>query len=414
MDGQFEDDEYQDGDGEDEGDEGDDAPRGRPAATVAATPGSAASQITGLTDAGPRLLNWLNDLVNDDGNQKALPLTLVRTLLNDQEETVFELTHPLDKNPADTVKDILAAAISAAQRVFITGLRPADFAVKIDGKRDRINFSFDTTAPQTAARRPTQGMIRRSDYAPDLEGMASQQMDINIDYADRIVDLATANIDDKDRTIATLREELRLARKVEWKLRSALEKAQDFSMRRMMQMEEFKRDQDRKDMYAEGFKNIAPPVVATVLGPEAGKAAALLAAFTSSGDGMLSKLLGGALGGVDPSALGAMAGGPGGPEGPDGEPGIDPQFINAAINTFEHIDGFIDAVERRKGLFQQLVTVLAPRAPDCIPHLRALHTDSMTRRSARAGSQPQQQQAPNGPNGNGHHGGARSNSAASR
>lgn len=338
--------------------------------------------MKGLAEAGKRLLKWLNDIVDDPDFQSAIPLSLVRIHINTQEEVLLEVRHDLDKAPPETVGDLLDAAVNEASRAFSGGLERADFSVKVEGKGQRLGFTLVTPNPMSLAL--SRVGDRHSRYAPDLEGITSQGLDVQLALIEHVVDQSTSNLRDKNQTIATLREELRLSRESEWRYRKEIERLMDGSMRRTMMMEEFKRDQDRKDMYAEGFMNIAPPVVATVLGPEAGKVAALLAAFKSDGGGGLSKLLGGALGGagVDPSAFGG--GGPGDAD----EEGPDPMFFAMAVETCGHVDAFIEVLEKRKGVFQKLLQLLAPAAPECVSHLQALHNGSMARRAAKTAAAP--------------------------
>ena len=350
------------------------------------------AEIRGISEASGRLLTWLNSHVDNPDTRGAIPLTLVRVLETEQEEIVYTQRHDLQTDPADTVKALLAAAVSAAKRAFAAGtFLPADFAVKIDGKSDRIQFDLQSNGSRLPVRRVPQA-IRRDRLYPDMEGMATLQMEVNVDLYDRLADASTLNLEDKDRTISTLREQLRVSEKAKWRLHAMLEKMLDGSMRRNMAYEQFTREQERKDLYAQGFMNIAPQVAAVALGPEAGKAAALLAAFTSSsGGGAMAELLGGAMGGaagggsggVDPSMFGG---------GPDmgGGAQINPQILTMALATFEHVDAFIAAIESRKGLFQALLKVLA-HAPECVPHLRALHQDSMQRRTAKTQAEQQAQ-----------------------
>ena len=373
-----------DGDGEYDGPDD-----GQPQNQMPAPP--APAEIRGIPEATERLLAWLNSHVDNPDTRGAIPLTLVRVLETEQEEIVYTQRHDLQTDPANTVKAMLAAAVSAAKRAFAAGtFLPADFAVKIDGKSDRIQFDLQSDGSRLPVRRIPQA-VRRDRLFPDMEGVTTTMMEIQVDLYDRLADASTANLEDKDRTISTLREQLRVSEKAKWRLHAMLEKMLDGSMRRNMAYEQFTREQDRKDMYAQGFMNIAPQVAAVALGPEAGKAAALLAAFTSSsGGGAMAELLGGAMGGaaggVDPSAFG-------GPPDMGSGAQIDPQLLAMALGTFEHVDAFIAAIESRKGLFQALLKVLA-HAPECVPHLRALHQESMQRRAVKAQAQGQAQGGP--------------------
>ena len=363
--------------------------------------------ILGADRAAPRIETFLTALVDNQEIQAPLDLSLVRVVTqardritgaapsdDDSEEPIFEIQHPLDADIQETVKALLAGALSDMERGFETRTIRQTYVIYVEGRPERVQFTLDLTGHRAQMTPPR----RRSEYVPDMEGLTAQNMDVNLQLIDRIVDMSTANIGDKDRTIAELRSRCERQEKVEWELRQRIQQYMDGSLRRKMMVDEFERDQKRKDDYAEGFKNLAPSVVAWAMGPQAGQTAALLAALTQAG----------------PGALGAIAGGlPGGPPAMDGSPAAtapaSPPANGAAsgqidyamaLDAFAHIDGFVAILEARRDLFKALTELLLSKAPQALTHLHALHQGAVTRRQ-QAGATPASPPNGNGANMNG-------------
>lgn len=363
--------------------------------------------ILGADRAAPRLAQFLVQLVDNEEIQAPLDLSLVRVMTprdrltdanaapEDSQEQLFEIQHPLDAEIPETVKAILAAAMTDMERGFDTRTVRQTYSVSVDGRPDRIQFTLDLTGHRAQMTAPR----RRSEYMPDLEGLASQQMDVNLQLIDRLVDMSTSNLSDKDRTIADLRSRNERLERVEFELRRRIEQLMDGTIRRNMMTEEFERDQKRKDDYAEGFKQLAPSVVAWAMGPQAGHAAALVTALTQAGPGALGAIASGVMPGAPGMAMDpAEAQAPQGP--PQSGDALDRQM---AFETYHHIDGFIGVLEARPEIRQSLMRFLLTKAPECVAHLHALHQGSLVRRqSAGASASPASPgYVPNGANTNG-------------
>lgn len=346
--------------------------------------------ILGAERAAPRLMTFLEGLVNNQEIQAPLDLTLTRVVAaprdrftdrgdDEDEEPIFEIQHKLDDDDIqDTCKALLGAAMNDVERRHATEQTRHTYFVEVAGRAEQMRFTLDLTgsrAQMTAPRRRTEF------YESSAEGWGAQQLDVNLQLVDRIVDLAGANISDKDRTIADLRARNERLERVEWELRRRIEQLMDGSDRRRMMIQDFERGQKRKDDYAEGFKNLAPSVVAWAMGPQAGQTAALLAALTQAGPGALSAIASGGMPGM-PAPEGEVDGGNLGPRGhhaPDD--GFD---RGAALEAYHHIDGFVRVLEKRRDIFQALMKFLLSKAPECVTHLHALHQSSVLRRQ-RAG-----------------------------
>lgn len=323
-----------------------------------------ANTFPGVDKARPRLISWLNKIVDSLEQEAAINLTLAQVTSLAGEKSVAELTHDLDAPVPETVEEILNAAIDDMD----TGrfLTRVSYTVRVDGREDRINFPLEMTR-----RRGTSDEHRR-DYFPDVQGLTAQSMEMVLDLHDRLMDQSTANVEDKNVTIADLREENRLLKMNEWELRRQIERLMSADLKRRMMVKEFDNDQRRKDQNAETFQQLLPVGVSVALGPQAGAMVAQVQA-----------MMRGTTGGGRPGETGP-SGGTGGTRrdananGTDGADG-DTVLVDDELTDSESIDRFVAILERRADLFQSLLQLLG-QEQEAVALLLGMHARSMARR----------------------------------
>ena len=335
-----------------------------------------ANTFPGVDKARPRLIAWLNKIVDNLEQEAAINLTLAQVTSLAGEKSVAELTHDLDAPIPETIEEVLNAAIEDMD----TGrfLTRVSYTLRVDGREDRINFPLEMTR-----RRETSDEHRR-DYFPDVQGLTAQSMEMVLDLHDRLMDQSTANVEDKNVTIADLREENRLLKMNEWELRRQIERLMSGELKRRMMVEEFKNEQRRKDQNTETFQQLLPVGVSVALGPQAGAMVAQVQSMMRGSGAARPAPNGGGASRRDPDDGGAAD--------------DDTMLVDDGLADSESIDRFVTILESNQELFKGLLQVLGPHQEAAALFL-GMHTRSMARRqqpAAQASPGPRNAAARNG------------------
>ena len=216
-------------------------------------------------------------IVSDTEKESTFNFTLYLLARKQLESPVRGFDYDFDKPIDEFCEEVLEAAVTDMMSARFAAKTP--YCLRLDGEKARVNFTLEMP-PRTG----TSDAFRR-DYHSDVEGMASQTMDQNQFLIEKIVEMSGRQEGTLLHVIDRQTRELNDYKRSEIESRRAARDLIDGVVRRDMMVEEFRRDQDRKDKFADGFKALGPPIAAAALGPQVGAA---LQAFTqaSAGGGM--------------------------------------------------------------------------------------------------------------------------------
>ena len=234
----------------------------------------------GVDRARTRVTQYLKELVDNPDQQQGLEvqLWLMKTKDVRQEKSVASIPHDLDQKISETVETILRLAIEDMETASYAPRQ--GYCVRVEGIVRRLNFVLERIVKRGS---PSEG----SQVFPDQQGAFQLALDQTKSFGDKIIQLADTVVNQAGRHEATMlaivnRQDQQLARheKMEFDRVVQMRKLVAAEDERKMVLEDFSREQERKDKFADGFKQLAAPVAAAVLGPQAGAAVAMVSAMT--------------------------------------------------------------------------------------------------------------------------------------
>lgn len=222
--------------------------------------------ILGVPQAHAKLKPWLEKLVGDP-DTRSLELTLYQVASGQGEKPVAPVT--VDLEPEDRIDRAIAELLKFAIEDMDAHNRRTSFAVRAASHDDRVVFVLDVRT----GGRDEQG---RSDYFPNMEGVTLQQMDHSQRLHELVVEQSGASSALLMEMVRDLRTENAFLKRREMQTMQNAQILIEAADSRAMRFEEFRREQERKDKLTEGFKAMAPPLLATMLGPQAAAAIGLM------------------------------------------------------------------------------------------------------------------------------------------
>lgn len=295
--------------------------------------------ILGVDRARTKLAAWLKKIIDNPEIQQTLDFTLYQVAKHQGEKPVHPFTHDFEQPLEVSVEAFLEAAQEDLRANNF--LSKTTYAVRVDGRDERSAFVLEVPV-----RRGTSDDYRR-DYFPDAQGMTAQTMEQNQFLVDKVVEVSGRN---EGLLLGLLsRQEAKIERqdRTEAERASQVQKLIDGNLQREMMYEQFRREEDRKDKFADGFKKMGPPLLAGIMGPQAAAALAMAAGGAEGGGGA-------------PLGLG-----PGG-----GEPSDE-----------ELIDEFVATIEQSPEMLQSVMQLFSGK-PRCFALFAELYKRSGGRREA--------------------------------
>ena len=235
----------------------------------------------GIDRAHPRITKFLQEIVNNPDQQQGLDVQLWLMKQKDvrQEKSVGSVPHDLDEKISETVDTILRLAAEDMDTA-VNATRQG-YCVRVEGIVRRLNFVLERIVKRGSTNEGSQ-------VFPDQQGAFQLALDQAKHFGDKIIALADTVVNQAGRHEATMlaivnRQDMQLARhdKIEFDRVVQMRRLVAAEDERKMVLEDFNREQDRKDKFADGFRQMAAPVAAAVLGPQAGNAVAMFNAMTA-------------------------------------------------------------------------------------------------------------------------------------
>lgn len=240
-----------------------------------------ASAFIGVDRALPRITKFLKDIVDNPDQQQGLDITLLTSAQSDvrQEKAFATIPHDLSETKiSETVDEILRLSVDdmdSAQYV-----RRRTYVIRVEGVVKCLKFVLERPVKR--------GEESGSQVFPDNQGALQLVLDQCKTQGDQILKLSNTVVEmaaqNQTGMLAIVnRQDTQLARheKMEFDRANQMHRLIVAGEERGMILEDFRREQDRKDKFAEGFKAMGPPIVAAALGPQAGAALAMMNAMTN-------------------------------------------------------------------------------------------------------------------------------------
>lgn len=292
-----------------------------------------------------RLLPWLRSIVDSVEQEEGLVFVLAQVTSLAGDKPVRTIRYDFDRPPEETVHQIVMAACDDMEGGnFKTDV---GYCVTIDGQEDeRFNFTLKAT------RGHGHDEQRRRDFFPDMQGLTGQLMEQNLQLTDKVIDASGATTSLLMKIIEQKDAEIVFLKRRQYQRDEEIQKLMDGTLKRTMMYEEHTSKLKQQESMAEGFKQMAPPIVASLAGPQA---AAMAAALLQNGMGNGLQL-------------------PGMSSGPSDEDLLDDLILRLEQNP-----------QMRDKLFEVLL-----QDQEAIQVLSELHKRSMMRREQRARQQAEE------------------------
>lgn len=317
-----------------------------------------ADQIKGVDAARRRLNPWLARIVDTVEQEAALDVTLCQVAHAAGQQQVTTIPHDFETPVTKTVDELLAIAVDDMHEASFRGTKVTySLVVELqNGKTERCTFVLEmprlTSIVHEAPRTP---------YFPDQQGVTRHFMEQNLQLTEYALDAAGAGKEILLQMIQDLREENRLLKRHQFQRDHEIQKLMDGNLKRNMMVEEHRAKIDQNIKIVEGFKALAPTLLALALPPHIAQAIQSLA----------------------PAA-----------QPQHGQPGALPMSSDQDL-----IDDLILELEQDQPFLMRLFELLGEK-PRCLQLLGMIHQSSAARREARAKQQAAEAAArQNNPNG---------------
>lgn len=240
-----------------------------PPPTVIDTSGIATDRVKA------RLLPWLREIVDSIEQEEGLVFILAQVTSLAGDRPVRPISYDFDRPPEDCVNQIIMAAIDDMEGGnFKTDVA---YSVSVDGRDDqRFNFTLK------ASRGHGHDEQRRRDFFPDMQGLTAQLMEQNLQLTDKALDSGSAATGILMKLLESKDEEIKFLKRGQYERDRQIQQLMDGSLKRQMMYEEHTSKLKQQESFADGFKQMAPPIIAQLAGPQA---AAMAAALLQNGMG---------------------------------------------------------------------------------------------------------------------------------
>ena len=222
-----------------------------------------------------RLLPWLTKIVDSLEQEEPLAFILAQVTSLGGDKAVRTIRYDFQLAPNECVDEIVMAAIDDMEGAsFKTDVA---YSVTVQGREDqRFNFTLK------ASRGHTHDEMRRRDFFPDMQGLTGQLMEQNLQLTDKALDASGATTGILMKLLDKANEEIMFLKRGQYERDMQIQKLMDSSLKRTMMYEEHSSKLKQQEAFADGFKAMAPPIIAQLAGPQA---AAMAQAFLQNGMG---------------------------------------------------------------------------------------------------------------------------------
>jgi hypothetical protein len=297
-----------------------------------------------------RLLAWVREIVDSVEEEAPLRFRLSQVTHLGGDRPVRTIRFAFDKDCEKCVDAIIGAAIDDIEGGNFRG--KIAYNVALENTEDQ-SFNFMLEVP----RGNSNEQLRRRHYLPDMPGLTAQLMEQNLQLTDKALDAAGSNTALLRGIIKDLQAEIAFLKKGSYERDQQVQKLMDGSLKRTMMYEEHQSKLKREETFAEAFKEMAPPILAQLAGPQAAAMAATML------QGKMKNL-----------QLPGFAGG---------------------ASDEDLIDEVILDIERVPAMRDEIMAVFLRHSPSTLENFGELHKRSAARREERARQQAEEAQKNN-------------------
>ena len=309
--------------------------------------------VKGADRARDRLIPWLRRITESvEEEQNPILITLCEVTASSGAQEVTTLEHGQESDIEETVDQLIASAVDDIMGAQFRGSKQS-YAIVVrlqSGDTKRYTFVLEIPRPQSALVDPP-----RRQHFPDPNGVVGMFMNQNLQLTQYALEGASTGKDILLEMNRELKEENRFLRRTQFQRDREMQILLDGNLKRQMLVDEHRAKVERDAKIGEGFKALAPALLALALPPHLAQT--------------LQTLAGSGLGG--------------GGVGPQAEPGA---LALGSSPEADLIDELIRELEDDQEFFLKLFNLMGEK-PSCVQIFGTLYQTSQARRKARAEQQ---------------------------